>query len=833
MSLLKDNDGNVLAPADSLDHLLRTHFPDGELNGHMETQMEYEQVDFTGVCQFITSNKVKAALESFGDYKSPGPDELPPIALKHLDQKHLEAVCLLYQLSVATGVIPASWREMRVTFIPKAGKSDYAVAKAYRPITLSNFILKGLERIIQWYILDHVLSEPLFRQHAYTKGRSCDSALSTFTNEIEYALHNGKHMLAVSLDCSGAFDCIKFESAEKCMKQKGIPKNITRWYVNLLKGRKVHAKVQGQATHVIPHRGSPQGGVLSPLIWNLIMDSLLTTFKGGPVKVLGYADDILLYVVGKSPTTLANMMQRELKRVKEWGDMNGLTFNPSKTSMVLYTRSRKKPEVRVMMGGVLLEQQNSLKYLGIEIERNLSWTKHIRERTNKCKFLLGKCRNLISKRWGLTPLKMDWIHKAVIRPKIAYGAVVWAHKITKGTERNLTRVQRLAMLPIMQPLRSTPTAGMEAVLGWIPLHIFVQEMGMSTYLRIKGLVRAGWDGIGDQVSIVGHLGVWKAVEEQCIGTSYPREKRLSQQIWISTPEIESEHRLEYPIVLYTDASKEGANLGYSWLASIGDYMIEENFTSAKDISVYKAEMLAVGEAIQWLQKNMDPMRRNIILSDSKSVVEKLNSHLAQDEITRDIMVALRDLNKRAPTEVKWIKGHSGIVGNELADLLAKKGAEEATRLLDAKPYMPVHRKRQKKHIHRHYVDVWQKKWESMPDCRISKLFYPQVREDKRIVRMSQKDLQTLTHTVTGHGLYKYHLSHWIELPDDDDQCSLCHEAKEDTWHLWEWCPRLERDRIVVRLLIEKGLAYEQGLLRMMRLKQIVSLRARNEALLPS
>ncbi len=272
-------------------------------------------------------------------------------------------------------------------------------------------------------------------------------------------------------------------------------------------------------------------------------------------------------------------------------------------------------------------------------------------------------------------------------------------------------------------------------------------------------------------------------------------------------------------------------MGYSWLASIGDYVIEEDIISAKDISVYKAEMLAIAEAVQWLRMNTDPMRKNIILSDSKSVVEKLNGHLAQDEVTRDTMMALRDLNTLVRTEVRWIKGHSGIVGNEVADLLAKEGAVNATRLLDAKPHMPVSHKEIKRQIHSHYVKMWQTKWESRTDCRISKLFYPQVREDKKIVKMSQQDLQSLTHTVTGHGLYKYHLGHWIELLDND-QCSLCHEAQEDTWHLWEWCPRLERERAVIKGLMDRGLTYEQGLLKMMKSKQIESLRARNEALLP-
>ena len=125
---------------------MSTHFPDGELRGEMDRQTKETQQDFTGVCQYITISKVKAAMKSFGDFKAPGPDELPPIALKHLDKKHLEAVCLLYKLSLATGQVPESWRHMRATFIPKVGKSNYAVAKAYRPITLSNFLLKGLEQ---------------------------------------------------------------------------------------------------------------------------------------------------------------------------------------------------------------------------------------------------------------------------------------------------------------------------------------------------------------------------------------------------------------------------------------------------------------------------------------------------------------------------------------------------------------------------------------------------------------------------------------------------------------------------------------------------------------
>ncbi len=623
-------------------------------------------------------------------------------------------------------------------------------------------------------------------------------------------------MLAVSLDCSGAFDCIKFDSAEKCMREKGILENINRWYVNLLKARIIQAEVQGQKTYIRPHRGSPQGGVLSPLIWNLIMDSLLSTFEKDPVKVLGYADDILLYVIGKVPYTLANIIQPTLDRVLEWGKMNGLTFNPAKTSMVMFTRSRKMTVPDVYMEGTRLEPRDSFKYLGVEIQQSLSWNKHVTERMNKCKYLLSKCRNLISRSWGFSPRNMDWVHKAIIRPKLTYGSVVWSHSITKGAEKKLDKVQRLALVVMTQPLRSTPTAGLEAMMEWIPLSIHSQEVGMHTYQRIKDIVRLNWDGIGKQKCVKGHLEVWKATEDRAIGIEYPRETPGYEQIWVEqcTTKIQ---RMEYELAIYTDASKEKDNVGYGWLASIGNYVIEEEVYIAKDISVYKAEMLAIKEALSWLCTNIETDRHTVIYSDSKSSVTRLNGYLAKDDVTKEAMSLLKELNELTHTEVRWVKGHSDNTGNELADMIAKIGAIEASKISDVKPYMPVTRKEIKKKVHEYFKYMWQTKWNKLKSCRISKLFYPTVGDNKKTVNLRVKELHEIAQVVTGHGLFKRHLQHWNEI--DSYQCSLCGEADEDSWHLWEWCPALTVDRFPIRSLIEGGMSLEHGVLKWIKINK--------------
>ena len=829
MSLLKD-DQEVLSPKKSLRHLVSTHFPDGALDpepaGEDHELIDIENLDLTGICHYITYNKVKAAFSSFGDFKAPGPDLISPIVLKNLDDKHTETIVLLYQLSLATGKIPAAWRYMKVVFIPKAGKADYAIAKAYRPITLSSFLLKALERIVQWYLLEHVIPDPLFNQHAYTKGRSCDTALSTFVNEVEKAIFNDNYVLAISLDCSGAFDCIDFKSAESSMGNKGVPSTVIEWYCSLLSNRTVHAEIQGQQMEVRPKRGSPQGGVLSPLIWNLIMDGLLTQFKRGPVRALGYADDVLLYITGSDPRTMANLIQPSLNDVLKWGKDNGLSFNPTKTTAVLFNnkkRSFHRPPI--YMGGAQVMLSKSMVYLGLTIDHTLNWTAHITNRVQKCNFLLSKCRNIISRSWGLTPDKMNWVYTAVIRPKITYGAVVWASYLTLPQIKRLKRTQRLALLPIFQPLRSAPTAGLEVIFGWIPLDLHAQKMGLNTYIRIKGTTPNNWDGVGTATVAKGHIRRWSNTLNDWTMGNLPREDKIDRIIWSDSSIIDESY--ENPIRIYTDASKYRDNIGYSWVATDGDYIIDEAMISTKDMEVFIAELAAVYDALLWLRKSQNMYRHSEIMTDCQSVAQVLNCHKAKSQLCADTLQQLSSLEGRV--KIIWIKGHSGTIGNEVADMLAKQAAARATDIQCTYPYTPVSTRQFKNHVNDFYLNKWQSRWDNMAGYRISKLFVPDVKVKKIGLQMGISELHKLSYIITGHGLFRRHLRHWNEI--QDISCALCGEAWEDSWHLWAYCPELQNDRNEINHLLNKGIPLEKGLLNFFAREKIRDLIVANEALL--
>ncbi len=148
---------------------------------------------------------------------------------------------------------------------------------------------------------------------------------------------------------------------------------------------------------------------------------------------------------------MAGIMTQSLHTVWQWGEKHGLVFNPLKTVVCMYETDRKyKNEPPVFMGGKQLLYQNKVKYLGITIDKRLIWSKHVDDRINKCSFLLNKMNSVIGREWGFTPARAKWVYSAIIKPKLTYGCVVWAHAVTKSSKKKLDRLQRRALIHMIR-----------------------------------------------------------------------------------------------------------------------------------------------------------------------------------------------------------------------------------------------------------------------------------------------------------------------------------------------------------------------------------------------
>jgi len=95
----------------------------------------------------------------------------------------------IFHSILAVGELLTAWQETKVVLIPKAGKATHTTAKDFRPINLTSFLLNSFERMISLHIRATIDPTKISQaQHAYTKGKSTESALHLMVSSIEKSL---------------------------------------------------------------------------------------------------------------------------------------------------------------------------------------------------------------------------------------------------------------------------------------------------------------------------------------------------------------------------------------------------------------------------------------------------------------------------------------------------------------------------------------------------------------------------------------------------------------------------------------------------------------------
>jgi len=336
----------TVTPEETLEILLDTHFPDHgtvrEDNVSIHSAME--NMGKLNLDDVVNLESVRAAIGSFKPYKSPGNDGIFPILLQkglnHIDKKLVK----IYKESLRTGKIPGSWLETKVVFIPKPGKADYCDPKSFRPISLSSFLLKGLERLIFWHINNTTLKDnPLNSNlYSYREGISTEDAIHSLVHKIEKALENKEVAVLLFLDIDAAFSNASIEGMIKNMEKQGIEPEIVRWTEYMLRNRLATATLNLKTVIKIILEGTPQGGILSVLLWNLVMNDLLKRFpKVHPSITKAFADDVAGLAVGKVESIVIDIIQQDVRIYEEWAHDNKLSFSQGKTKAMFITKRRK------------------------------------------------------------------------------------------------------------------------------------------------------------------------------------------------------------------------------------------------------------------------------------------------------------------------------------------------------------------------------------------------------------------------------------------------------------------------------------------------------------
>lgn len=323
----------------------------------------------------------------------------------------------------------------------------------------------------------------------FRKGRSTEAAISRILTKLETQKQLSKPAIAIFLDIKGAFDNVSLTSLYKALQKRGVNSTTLDWYLKLLNERTTFAEneASGKPQYIRHKRGVPQGGILSPTMWNLAFDDYLSQVSPLADEIAAYADDVCIVLTGETYLEAHIKARKALKLTERWSVRNNISFCPQKTEYLNYTW---KPEGPPFVHPLTLYNQNitestKFKYLGLTFNTSLTWSQHIHHKVKKSKLLLKNASSAFGKIWGPSPRMIKWMLEAVVLPKILYASHVW-HADTYKTKIKLLlrQITRLALIQ-MSPCRlHSPTAGLEIITGTIPIHLRAREKNVLTLLRL-------------------------------------------------------------------------------------------------------------------------------------------------------------------------------------------------------------------------------------------------------------------------------------------------------------------------------------------------------------
>ena len=240
------------------------------------------------------------------------------------------------------------------------------------------------------------------------------------------------------MDFAKAFDRVNHSLLIHKLSHYGVKGCTNAWIASFLRDRTQAVVVEGSVSSDVRVRsGVPQGSVLGPSLFLIYINDL-----PGRVSSVSrlFADDTLLHNLIKSQLD-RDTMQNDLQNLQKWENEWEMKFHPDKCNVLPVHRSTKQSsDFEYTLHGHNLEKVNDTKYLGVTIQSNLEWDKHIDSTCAKASKMLGLLRRNIK----IAPIATKELgYKSLVRPILEYCSCVWDPHTQKNIDK-LEKIQRRA-----------------------------------------------------------------------------------------------------------------------------------------------------------------------------------------------------------------------------------------------------------------------------------------------------------------------------------------------------------------------------------------------------
>lgn len=714
--------------------------------------------------------------------KAPGIDGITVNILRACWDGIKEAVALLYQRCLDLGYHPRTFKRTEIIVLPKPNKRDLSSVRSWRPIALLSCLGKGLERLVARRLSRAALTHGVLskQQFGALPKRSASDLVGCIIHEIEIARSRSKMASLLTLDIKGAFDTVLPGRMLKRLEDQGWPRWVMKWVGSFMNNRTARIRLGESTTQETPLRcGLPQGSPVSPILFMLYTEPILRL--GDRKMKFSYADDVAILQIGNTLRECAEKLEREAQLLFDWGVQNAISFDLDKCELQHFTLAPKPKEYpEIILGEVVLPPNQVTRWLGVWLDRKLSFLPHTRHWAAKGAAIAAHLHRINRATKGAPPHLIRQAVKTCILPTIFYGIEAWwpgKHVLSwnRGREKELihrsqlhlktlSKVLHLALRAIVPSYRTIPLPALYREAGIPPTHIILDEIRLRKSLRLQTLDHN---------------------HPLRIRANGKRSSRLTQTLQLLPISIDSHlcnmeedaanilpalKPTDHDIYVYTDGARtsEGGAGAASVIYQAGRKVYSQKTSIEIKVEALDTELIAIKTGLQTaIQKAITRFATNIIVfTDSQiaaSIVNGKKSYTSLEAVSeiRTIQRTWIDRNKLPHIRpgciaAHWIPGHSGIRGNEEANYLAKLSARESNLNLVENKLTHAAVKQQALSIRTDIGECW---WNSNAPKRYKALklnISPPGKFPKEL-RLQRPIISLLIAARSGHGDFKtYH-----------------------------------------------------------------------------
>ena len=365
------------------------------------------------------ANDVYNELCELNPLKACGPDGIPGRLLLEGAPWLCDPIYDLFQMSFSSSTLLDDWKCANITPVHKKG--DKHLPHNYRPISLTCLVVKCFEHIIHSQITDFLEDHHKLcgTQHGFRPGHSCQTQLLSTIHSWAKSMDNRNSVHAIFLDFSKAFDSVPHQRLLLKVSCIGIRGKLLEWIKNFLVNRKQRVIFNGSQSGWKPVlSGVPQGSILGPLLFLVYINDIHQNLSS-PVSL--FSDDCTLYhEISSSQDCFC--LQADLDLVSRWSVIWQLPLNLSKCKALSISNKLNPISFDYTINNVTIEWVSKFTYLGIIINKTLSWKVHAISTKAKAFNVLNILRRSLRNCSKDAKLRA---YNAIVRPCLEYCCPVW------------------------------------------------------------------------------------------------------------------------------------------------------------------------------------------------------------------------------------------------------------------------------------------------------------------------------------------------------------------------------------------------------------------------